>query len=81
MAMWCPRQLATITDQQTHFQTLNTKLFHQQEHLTKHLKQQINIADLPDINMDQLSQMARQAVSKRWVEIPKEETTPVWDPQ
>ncbi|MDE0132235.1 MAG: hypothetical protein OXQ32_08250 [bacterium] len=64
MAMWCPRQLATITDQQTHFQTLNTKLFHQQEHLTKHLKQQINIADLPDINMDQLSQMARQAVSK-----------------
>lgn len=28
MAMWCPRQLATITDQQTHFQTLNTKLFH-----------------------------------------------------
>lgn len=82
MAMWCPRHLATISDQEAHFKALDRKLERILTESEIRIGQQLGVTDLDDPEqMAEPQEVAMANLRADWVEVCREEPTPVWDPE
>lgn len=82
MAMWCPRQLAAIDDPETHFKALDKTLWQILKESEIHIADELGVTDLNDPEqMGEPQEIAWEKLRRDWIEVCKEEPTPVWDPE